>query len=177
MILTVRTDSDPAAMAASIRNAVRAIDPIQPVARVATMEEILAGAIAQPRFNTLLLTLFAGIALLLAAIGIYGVMALSVARRAHEIGIRMAIGARRSDVLRMIVGQGMRLALIGLAIGVAASFAISRALASLLFGVTPADPVTFLAVGLLFLFVALAASYVPARRATRIDPMATLRGE
>ena len=177
MMLAVRTESNPAAMGASIRAAVRAIDPLQPVARVATMEEVLDGVVAQPRFNTLLLTLFAGISLLLAAVGVYGVTAFSVARRTHEIGIRMAIGARRGQVISMVLRQELRLVVAGVAAGLAASLALTRFIAGMLYGTAPNDPLTLAAVALVLITVSAAACWIPARRATRIEPMAALRYE
>ena len=177
MFIAVRTESDPMRLASYVRAAVREVDRNQPIARIATMDQVLRGSMAQPRFNTLLLALFAAIALVLALVGIYGMMSYSVAQRAREIGVRMAIGARREDVLRMIVGQASRLMLAGIAIGLCGALAASRALSGLLFGIASTDPSTFIAVPLLFALVALAASYLPARRATRVDPMVVLRSE
>ena len=177
MFVAVRTESDPMLLASYVRAAVREVDPNQPIARIATMGQVIRGSMAQPRFNTFLLGIFAAIALVLALVGIYGMMSYSVAQRAHEIGIRMAIGARREDVLRMILGQALRLMLAGMAIGLGGALAVSRAISGLLFGVAPADPSTFIAVPMLFALVAHAASYVPARRATKVDPMVVLRNE
>jgi putative ABC transport system permease protein len=141
------------------------------------MRQLLSESVEQPRFRTVLLEIFALIALSLATVGIYGVLAYSVSQRRHEIGVRMAMGAKRSDVLWMVVGQGMFLTLIGVAIGVAGAFVLTRFLSTLLYGVRPTDPVTFVVVPLLLACVALFACYVPARRAIRVDPMAALRYE
>jgi putative ABC transport system permease protein len=141
------------------------------------MEEIVTNAVARQRFSMLLLGVFAGLALVLAAVGIYGVMSYSVAQRTREIGIRMALGAQRSDVLKMTVGQGLRLVLTGMAIGLAAAFVLTRVMATLLFGVSPTDPFTFVTISIVLVSVAALASYVPALRATRVDPMFALRYE
>jgi putative ABC transport system permease protein len=138
------------------------------------MEEIVSRAVARQRFSTMLLGIFATLALVLAAVGIYGVMSYSVAQRTREIGIRMALGAQRSDVLKMTVGQGLRLVVIGVAIGLAAAFVLTRVMASLLFGVSATDPVTFIIISLILMVVALVASYIPALRATKVDPMVAL---
>jgi putative ABC transport system permease protein len=175
--LVVRTTAPPSTIVSAIANAVHEVDREQPVLDVITMDEILAGSLSHQRFNMLLLAAFSGLALLLAAIGIYSVLSYSVRRRVREIGVRMALGADRGDVLRMILGQGARLALIGAAIGILAAFGLTRLLASQLFGVTATDPITFLSVATLIVLVALVACYVPARRATKIDPMVALRYE
>jgi putative ABC transport system permease protein len=151
------------------------VDKDQPVANINSMEHIVAEAVARQRFSTLLLGIFAGLALVLAAVGIYGVMSYSIAQRTHEIGIRMALGAQRQDMLKMAVWQGLRLVLIGLTLGLVASFALTRVMSTLLFGISATDPVTFLAISLVLLAVALLASYIPALRATRVDPMVALR--
>jgi putative ABC transport system permease protein len=141
------------------------------------MEKVVSNSVAQPKLITGLVGAFAGFALLLAAVGIYGVMAYTVSQRSHEMGIRMALGAAPRDIFRLVVGQGMRLVLAGIALGFAASLALTRLLASLLFGMRATDPVTFVVVALLLVAVALAACYIPARRATRVDPLTALRYE
>jgi putative ABC transport system permease protein len=177
MTLVVRTKSAPTAVAAAARDVIRRLDPEQPVADVRTMESLIGVSIARARFNTLLLAIFATVALLLAVVGIYGVMAYSVSARTHEIGVRMALGAQRGDVLRLVVRRGMALALGGVAIGVAASLALTQLMKSLLFNVSAIDPLTFVGVPLLLSIVALAACLIPARRATKVDPMVALRYE
>ena len=142
-----------------------------------TMERVVQDSTASRKFTLLLMEIFAASALVLAGVGIYGVMAFSVTQRTHEIGIRMALGAEKSDLLRMVLWQGLRLALIGVVIGIGGALALTRFLASLLYGVTPTDPLTFVAVSLILIAVALAACYIPARRATKVDPMVALRYE
>jgi putative ABC transport system permease protein len=141
------------------------------------MDERIGRSLSSRRFSMVLLALFAGLALTLAAVGIYGIVAYSVTERTHEIGVRVALGAQRRDVMAMVVGQGMAMTLVGTAIGVAASAALARLMSSLLFGVSAVDPATFVAIPLLLIAVALAACYVPARRAMRVDPLQTLRAE
>jgi len=175
--LVVRTSSPPSTLISAISNAVHEVDREQPVVGVITMDDILADSLSHQRFNMLLLSAFSGLALLLAAIGIYSVLAYSVRRRMSEIGVRMALGAQRGDILRIILGQGTKLALIGTGIGIAAAFGLTRLMASQLFGVTATDPVTFLSVAALIVLVALAACYIPARRATKVDPIVALRYE
>lgn len=171
----VRTSGDPAALAPSIRSAVWGIDSTLPIARVQTLEQAKATATVTQRFNMLLVSLFAGLALVLAAIGLYGVTAYSVAQRTRELGIRVALGARGGTVLRLVLAQGARLTLIGLAVGTAAALALTRVMEALLFGVCARDPITFAGVGLLLLGVSLVASLVPAYRATRVDPLVALK--
>lgn len=175
--LVVRTSSPPSTLISAISNAVHEVDRQQPVLDVITMEDIVAGSLSHQRFNMLLLSAFSGLALLLAAIGIYSMLAYSVRRRMREIGVRMALGAQRGDILQMVLGQGTKLALIGTGIGIAAAFGLTRLMSSQLFGVTATDPVTFLSVAALIVLVALAACYIPARRATKVDPMVALRYE
>jgi len=177
LFLVVRSAADAASLAPLLRREVEAIDRDAVVTAVATMEQALSDAVAQPRFRTVLLAAFAAAAVLLAALGIYGVVAWSVAQRTHEIGVRMALGARRADVLRLVVGQGAGLAAAGIGLGLAGAFALTRLLASLLFGVSATDPLTFLVVPLLLGAVALAASLIPARRAATIDPHVALKIE
>ena len=175
--LVVKTDVNPASLAATVRKTVWEIDKDQPVSDIRTMDEILGESIARQRFSMLLLAIFAGVAMVLAGVGIYGVMSYSVAQRTNEIGIRLALGAQKRDVLLMVVKHGSKLILIGVAIGLAAAFALTRLIASLLFGVTAKDPLTFAAVAVLLAIVALLACYVPALRATKVDPMDALRCE
>ena len=177
MNLILRTSTDPMTLAAAVQKEIRALDPDQPVADVRTMQQVIAKSIARPRFNTLLLTIFAGVALVLASVGLYGVMNYSATQRTHEVGIRMALGATRADIMRLVVGNGMLLTLIGIGIGVAASLLLTRVMASLLFGITATDVPTFLSVSAVLAVVALIANYIPARRATRVDPVIALRYE
>jgi putative ABC transport system permease protein len=173
----IRTDGRPDALADAAMKAIRGVDPEQPIFAVMPMSRVLADAGAERRFSLLLLTLFAGIAFALSVIGIYGVMAYATSQRRHEIGIRMALGAGSSEVLGLVVGQGMRLVGLGLLLGLTGAWVLSRVLTSQLYGVSARDPVTYVTVALLLGAVALAASYVPARRAVRVDPMASLRSE
>jgi predicted permease len=175
--LVVRTAGDPMKLAPAVRQQVWAIDPNMPVVDVMSMEQRLAESVAPRRFQMLLFGAFAAVALVLAAVGVYGVISHSVSRRTHEIGIRIALGARPRDVLAMIIRQGMSLALLGVAIGLAAAFALARVMASFLFNVKATDPVTFAGISLLLLSVAFLAAYFPARRATRVDPMVALKHE
>ena len=175
--MVVRTDDDPERLGAAVTSAIRDVDPEQPVFGVMSMERLIQNASAERRVSMVLLLLFAGIALLLSALGIYGVMAYTTTQRRHEIGIRLALGAGGPDVLRLVVGQGMRLVLVGLGAGLAGAWLLSRALASQLFGITAQDPLTYVSVALLLGSVALVAIWLPARRATRVDPMLSLRSE
>jgi putative ABC transport system permease protein len=177
MTLVLRVQGEPTAIANAARNVIRTLDPEQPIADVRTMENLIGTSVARARFNTLLLTIFAVVALLLASLGIYGVVAYSVAQRTREIGVRMALGARRMDVLRLVVRRGMTLALGGVALGVPASFALTRLMETLLFNVSATDPLTFAGIPLLLIFVALLACLIPARRAAKVDPMVALRYE
>lgn len=177
MFLVVRARGDAINLEASLRSAVRSLDPNLPLTSVRTMDELLSRSVSQPRFRTQLLAIFAGMALLLAAIGIFGVMAYVVRRRTREIGVRMALGASRANVLGMILSEGLRVVLIGVAIGLVEAFALTRLIKTWLFAVQPADPITFAAVALTVVVVAALACYVPARRATRVDPIVTLRYE
>jgi len=177
MTLVARTAGDPMGQVGAIRAQVAALDPNQPLSQVRTMERLVAESIGPRRFSLSLIGGFALAALLLAAIGIYGVIAYSVSQRIHEIGIRMALGARHADVLRLVLGQGLRLVMAGLVVGLAAAIPLARALSSFLFGVRPTDPLTFAGIPLLLAGVALLASYLPARRAARTDPLTALRVE
>jgi len=173
--LAIRTTGDPLRFTKAVREQVQALDRDQPVALVRTMDDLVEEQVGQRRLLVVLLGSFAFVALLLALIGIYGIIAYSVAQRTQEMGIRRALGAQPSDILGLVVGQGLRLALAGVAVGIAGAFALTRLMTTLLFHVSATDPATFVAVALLFLLVAVAASYIPARRATRIDPSAALR--
>jgi putative ABC transport system permease protein len=175
--LVVRTSGDPSGLAAAVRREMMAIDPGQPISNMQTMEQLMASSIKRPRFIMMLLGLLASIALALALVGIYGLMSYSITERTHEIGIRMALGAQARDVLRMVVGQGLKLIVIGIALGLTGAFALTRIMRSLLYGVSAIDPVTFAGVSLLLSVIALLACYIPARRATRVDPMEALRYE
>ena len=177
MNLTLRTQGDPMSLVPAVRKEVSGIDPEQPVAAIRTMDEWVDRSTATPRYRTTLLGLFAAIAMILAATGIYGVMSYSVAQRTHEIGIRMALGARQGDVRRMVVGQGMLLVAVGLGIGLLTAFGVTRVMNTLLFQVTAKDPLTFLAVAGLLSIVAFVACFIPARRATKVDPLTALRYE
>jgi putative ABC transport system permease protein len=177
VILAVRTENDPTPLAAAVRSEIAALDPQVPVSDVETMDEVVSSSVANQRFGALLFLLFGAIALLLTAVGIYGVISYGVAQRTHEIGIRLALGAGRREVLRLIVGEAMRPALLGAALGLCAAFGLTRLLTRLLYNVKPTDPPVFAAVLLILICVALLASYIPARRATRVDPMIALRYE
>ncbi|MFL6276631.1 MAG: ABC transporter permease [Blastocatellia bacterium] len=177
MVIVARSTSDAAGLFPAMREAVWAVDKDQPITSLRTMTDFLSDSVSQQRFNAALLAAFAVLALILASVGIYGVMSYSVTQRTHELGIRMALGAKPQDVFRMVVMEGMRLALAGVALGLAAAFAATRMMASLLFGVSATDPLTFALISLILTGVALAACFVPARRATRVDPMVALRYE
>jgi predicted permease len=175
--LVVRTTGDPASMAPVIRSIVHSMNQNAPLSEVQTMDQVVSEATSEPRFYVLLLGAFAAVALVLAAVGIYGVMSYSVSRRTQEIGIRIALGARTVDVIRLVVGQGASLALLGLGVGMVVAFAVTSLMARLLYGIRPTDPITFVAVVVVLSTVALIASYIPARRATKVDPIVALRYE
>ena len=177
MTLVVHTSGDPRRLIAAVRNTVYEMDKDQVVYNISTMEELLADSISLRRFSMLLLMIFAGVALMLAGIGIYGVISYGVAQRTHEIGVRLALGARRVDIIRLVVGQGMAMTLGGAGIGLVATFALTRLLEGLLFNVTATDPVTIVSITAILTIVALGACFVPARRAARVDPMVSLRYE
>jgi putative ABC transport system permease protein len=175
--LVVQTVGDPASLSGAVRGAIQKVDKDLPVFRVTTMERLVADSMAQRRFSMFLLGIFASVALVLAVVGLYGLMSYTVMQRTHEIGIRMALGASARDVLKMVVGQGMALALIGVGLGLVASLLLTRAMSSLLFNVSVTDPLTFIFISVLLVSVAFLATYVPARRAMRVDPMTALRYE
>ncbi|MBI1761613.1 MAG: ABC transporter permease [Acidobacteria bacterium] len=177
MTLVARTTGDPLALSAAIRNAVLSLDKEQPVSSLRTLDQLVSTSIEQQQFSMLLLGVFAAVAMLLAAVGIYGVLSYAVTQRTHEIGIRMALGAGQREVLRLVVGQGMRLTLLGVATGLVAAFALTRLMAALLFSVSATDPLTFAAIAVLLLLVAFVACWIPARRATQVDPLIALRAE
>jgi len=177
MTLLVRTTSDPLALVGSVRSAVLSIDPNQPISNVSTLDKVVDDSIAQRRLNMLLMGLFGGLAMLLSAVGIYGLLSHAVTQRTQEMGIRMALGAQVGDVLKLVLRQGMMLALAGEAIGLIGAFVLTRLIRGLLFGVTPNDATTFVAVAGVLAIVALLACYLPARRATKVDPLVALRYE
>jgi putative ABC transport system permease protein len=177
MSLIVRTTGDPANLSGALRREVLSLDKEQPVSNIRTLEQFVATSLAQQQFAMTLLGVFAAVALLLAAIGIYGVLSYAVTQRTHEIGIRMELGAGRGDVLKLVVGQGLRLTLSGLGAGLVAALALTRVLATLLFGVSATDPLTFTLISLLLLVVALLACWIPAYRAAQVDPLVALRYE
>jgi putative ABC transport system permease protein len=175
--LAVRTKGDPTGWIEEVRRAVWAVDPDQPLYNVVTMEQALSDSISKQRFAMLMLGLFAAMAVILSMVGIYGIMSYSVTQRTHEIGVRVALGAKAHDVVRMIVRQGIVLIVIGITTGLAGSFALTRIMASLLYEVKPIDPFVFSTTALMLALVALFACYIPARRATKVDPLVALRYE
>jgi len=177
MCFVVRTAGEPSAMMGNVREVLNGLRPEEPIANVATMDEVVAKSLSQTRFSMVLLSIFGGLALVLSAVGIYGVMAYVVAQRTREMGVRLAMGAQTGDLLKLVLRQGGKLALMGVGIGIAAALGLTRLMAGLLFGVKAADPGTFAGVSVLLLLVAIGACYVPARRATRVDPMIALRYE
>ena len=177
MAITVRSEGDPLALVSAARNQLRQLDKNLPMVSIATMNDIVSNSVAQPRLESVLLGLFGALALTLAAVGIYGVMSYAVSQRTSEIGIRMALGADRFAVLKMIIGEGLRMVGIGVSIGLALALALTRVLARLLFGVSPTDPLTFASIVVLLTLIALFACYIPARRATKVDPIVALRYE
>jgi ABC-type antimicrobial peptide transport system permease subunit len=176
-MLAIRTAGDPLRFTRAVREQVQTLDRDQPISSVRTMDDLVEAQVGQRHLIVTLLGSFAGVALLLALLGIYGLIAYSVAQRTQEVGIRRALGAQHADILRLVVGQGLGLALAGVAAGVGGAVALTRVMKGLLFHVSATDPATFAGIALLFILVALAASYIPARRATRIDPMVALRYE
>jgi putative ABC transport system permease protein len=177
MTLAIRVPGSTNGLTEEVKRKVWSLDSQLPVSEIRTMDDLMEVSLATQKFNVSLLGLFAALALILAAVGVYGLMAYSVSQRTHEIGIRIALGAQRGAVLRMVIGEGGKLAFLGLAIGIASALALTRVMTSLLFEVKPTDPVTFASVAILFAIVALAACYIPARRAARVDPMVALRYE
>jgi putative ABC transport system permease protein len=177
LTLVARTASEPANFATALRNEVWVLDKDQSVFDIKTMDQTLSEMVSQRRFTMLLLGVFAAVALILASVGIYGVMSYSVTQRTHEIGIRLALGAQGSNVLSLVIGQGLKLVLSGVGLGLAASLVLTRLMLSLLYGVSATDPFTFSVISLILIGVALLACFVPARRAARVDPMIALRYE
>ena len=177
MTIVIRTRGDSTGIAAAARNVIRQLDPDQPIGQVATMESLMSKSVARVRFNSTLLAIFSAVALIMAAVGIYGVMSYSVLQRTHEIGVRMALGAQRADVLRLMLKQGLLLAVLGVVVGLAAAFGLTRIISTLLFEVAATDKLTFAAVSMGLFAVTLFASYIPAWRATRVDPLVALRYE
>ena len=177
LTLVVRSSGDAASLAPEVRAAIHSLDRNVPISEVQTMDQVVRTATGESRFYLVLLGVFAGVALVLAAVGVYGVMSYSVSRRIHEIGIRMALGAARHDVLRLVVWKGVVLAASGIAVGLAGALVLTRLMSGLLYGTKPTDPAAFVAAVVVLGAVAIAASYIPARRAAKVDPMVALRYE
>lgn len=177
MAIVIRTEPHPELLGGALRKAVEQVDKEQPVFDVVTMDELIAGAMAPRWFKLALLGIFAILSLVLAAVGIYGVLSYGVAQRTHEFGIRMALGAQKQDLLRIVLGRGITLVFTGISIGIFGALALTHFLSSLLYGVKPTDPLTFIAVSLVLFGVALLACYIPARRAAKVDPIVALRNE
>ena len=177
LLLAVQSSVPPETLTSAIKDQIRGLDPDQPVSSVRTLDDLLGRTLSEARFSLMLFSLFAVLGLVLAAIGIYGVMATTVSQRTHEMGLRMALGAQKRDVLRLIIGHGMISVFIGVGVGLAFAFGLTRLMSSLLFEVSPTDPATLVVITLLLAVVALLACYLPARRAARVDPMVALRNE
>ncbi len=177
VFLVIHGAENPSIISTALPGVIRSVDKDEPISSISTMGDLVSQSVAAPHFRTLLLGIFAGLAFLLAVVGIYGIISYSVSQRTHEIGVRMALGAERRDVLRLVLGQGMKQTLIGVAAGLLAALGLTRLLASYLYSVRPTDPITFLVVSSVMLAVAFLASYIPARRATKVDPMVALRHE
>jgi putative ABC transport system permease protein len=177
LYVMVRSPDNVESMVRALRTAVPSVHPSLTAGNIRPMAEVIAQSVAEPRFNMIMVSAFAALALLLSSIGIYGVIAYSVAQRTHEIGVRMALGAARPDVVRLVLGEGVAIAIAGVALGAVSALALGRVMASLLVGISPRDPLTFGEGAVLLLFVAIVASYVPALRAARVEPMTALRGE
>jgi putative ABC transport system permease protein len=177
LVLTVRADGDPAPLAEPVKAALRAVSPHVPVRRVDRLDEVVSRSIVEPRIYTFLLGTFAALSVALAAIGLYGLIAYGVTQRTHELGVRVALGASASEIIGLVMSQGMRLALVGAVLGLAAAVATTRLLVGLVPGIEPNDPLTFGAVTAVLLGAALLAAYLPARRASHVDPMIALRAE
>src|SRR5687767_6804595 len=175
MFLVAKTSVEPLSLVRPVQRQVRALDRNQPIAEVQTLDARVSGSLSRQRFHTFMLTLFASLGMLLAVVGIYSVLSYSVSQRSHEIGIRMALGAQSGDVIRLILRRGMGLAGLGMLIGLSAAFAFTRVMEGLLYGVAPTDPLVFAVIAVGLILLALVASYLPARRAARFDPMITLR--
>jgi putative ABC transport system permease protein len=177
LMLAVQTSTSPDALTSAISEEVHRLDPEQPVTSIRTMDQLLSRTLSEAKFSLMLFGLFAALGLVLASIGIYGVMATAVTQRTHEIGLRMALGAQKRDVLRLVIGEGMLLVVIGIGAGLASALALTRLMSTLLFGVSATDPITLMLITIVLGTVALLACYIPARRATKVDPLVALRYE